>query len=324
MGNKQSTKRKYNDNTSSSSSLSSISSLIPTITIAIPPLDFPLQIEAAPTPRPKNSSLFCNITPELFIKFCKYLHVDDLFALSQVCYRFQLLLCSKDSEMTQGIWRRARLVWLPEIALAPPSDLCEKTYIELCLYERGCQSYWTGEKLPVQEISPVLRNHPMFNDRLYWFPQFEQKVSEWKRIGTVKGRRQWEIRQRIKFIEIERDLILRERKSAEQAGLVEHPALMCYDQRDAQLRFCDEYFRQWLVYDQQQKLPKGEKDEKREVQQKHQFELIKKQQKIIIQKQQIIKQMTMNNSKIVTNINTVNHINNLNSLNNIPTQTIVA
>ncbi|CAG8476194.1 14166_t:CDS:2 [Ambispora leptoticha] len=269
----------------------------PTITITIPPLDFPLQIKGSPTPRPKNLSPFCNITPELFVEFCKYLHIDDLFALSQVCFRFQSLLCSKDSEATQDIWRRARSVWLPEITLGPPSDLCEKTYIELCLYERGCQlckrrdvavkiiwtfrvrtcqncflmntmsghdltplnwiphhiySYipstredWTGEKLPEQEISPVLRNHPIFNNRLYWFPQFEQKVNEWKRIGTAGGRRQWEIRQRIKFIEIERDFILRERKSAEKAGLVQHPALTCYDQRDAQLRFCEEYFRQW-------------------------------------------------------------------------------
>ncbi|KAG9285688.1 hypothetical protein G9A89_002255 [Geosiphon pyriformis] len=126
-------------------------------------------------------------------------------------------------------------------------DLTPLNYIPHHIYSYipSTREDWYGQKLPSQSVAPILRSHPLFNDRLYWLPDFERKVEEWKNIDSVQGRRQWEMFQRIKFLDIVRDANLREKKSAEMNG-AKLELVTKFEDREAQLRIANDYLKNFL------------------------------------------------------------------------------
>ncbi|GES92468.1 hypothetical protein GLOIN_2v1868710 [Rhizophagus clarus] len=83
--------------------------------------------------------LIVEFPPELFIEFCIFLSPTDLFALSQVCRKFQEYLCAPNSFSTQQIWKESRLKFMSKEDMPPPVGMTEKKYVELLMTERGCQ-----------------------------------------------------------------------------------------------------------------------------------------------------------------------------------------
>ena len=93
--------------------------------------------------RPKNIETSTNlaalsIPPEIFVKICEHLRPIDLYSLSRVCRRYHQFLCTKESSITQDVWKLSRISFMPTL-LAPPDGMDEHTYVNMILLEAGCQ-----------------------------------------------------------------------------------------------------------------------------------------------------------------------------------------